>query len=606
MALANPLESFIWGSGGARKTPEEIARDREIAAALMAQGVDTSPIGHWSQGAARVVSALGGVLKERRAGKASETNASESQSRIAKLLGGLGGGTDPTSQFPPAPGAQAAPMDYASQRVSQAHGSPDGGGDIEGYIRQAAASRGIDPNIAVAVAKSEGGLKDPFRQSDVVKNGVRERSYGPFQLYMDGGLGSKALEAGIDPRQDWKRGVDFALDQAATGGWGPWYGAKKIGVTGMQGIGQPPAAQSVSGPPPVVPGIPGQQTMPLGAGAAPPPAQAPQMPPQAPSAAPMPEMAGNVPQPIQMAQAGGLNPAIIEALSSPYASAQERSIAGILLEQEMKRQAQANDPNAGLDAEYKRMQIKKLESDIATANSPDARKKFGLNPQYGVDAQGNPVLLQLGENGQAQQTQLPPGVSLSKEPIRLDAGTHWVLLDPITRQPVGQVQKNTAGEAAAGEAGKAQGQAQAGLGNAEAGYNTAVEQIDAILNHPGLDSSVGTLQGRIPDALAGAMNSDVADFRARVGQLQGQTFLRAFEALKGGGAITEIEGKKAEQAIGRLNQAVSETDFKAALSDLRTILDRGMEAYRRKAGVVSQPADGWQDIGGGVRMRVKQ
>ena len=109
---------------------------------------------------------------------------------------------------------------------------------IEAYIRQAAVIRGIDPDTAVAVARAEGGLDNPTRQSDVVKNGRREQSYGPFQLLMQGGLGEKALAAGIDPRDpnQWQRGVDFALDHVARNGWGEWYGAKAIGVTGFDGV----------------------------------------------------------------------------------------------------------------------------------------------------------------------------------------------------------------------------------------------------------------------------------------------------------------------------------------------------------------------------------
>jgi hypothetical protein len=110
---------------------------------------------------------------------------------------------------------------------------------IEAYIRQAAAARGIDPDIAVRVAKSEGGLQNPVRQSDVVKNGVREPSFGPFQLYMNGGLGSRALAAGIDPRDpnQWRGGVDYALNEAAQKGWGQWYGSKAVGIAPFQGIG---------------------------------------------------------------------------------------------------------------------------------------------------------------------------------------------------------------------------------------------------------------------------------------------------------------------------------------------------------------------------------
>lgn len=121
---------------------------------------------------------------------------------------------------------------------------------IEDYIRRAAAARGIDPDIAVRVARSEGGLKDPTRQSLVTKNGVQEPSYGPFQLLIGGGntgfprgMGNDALAAGIDPRDpnQWQKGVDFALDNAARSGWGAWYGAKAAGIGNRQGIGGKPA-----------------------------------------------------------------------------------------------------------------------------------------------------------------------------------------------------------------------------------------------------------------------------------------------------------------------------------------------------------------------------
>jgi hypothetical protein len=122
---------------------------------------------------------------------------------------------------------------------------------IEQYTRQAAAARGIDPDTAVRVARSEGGLHDPFQQSNIVKNGVREPSFGPFQLYMNGGLGNKALAAGIDPRTNWQGGVDFALNAAAQGGWSPWYGARAVGVGNWDGLN---GAKAV--------GVGGQPTMP--------------------------------------------------------------------------------------------------------------------------------------------------------------------------------------------------------------------------------------------------------------------------------------------------------------------------------------------------------
>lgn len=118
---------------------------------------------------------------------------------------------------------------------------------VEEYIRYAAAQRGIDPDIAVRVAQGEGGLKDPFRRgegpapkSQAAEFGATENSFGPLQLYISGnnaGLGDRAVAAGIDPRKDWKGGVDFALDEVARKGWGQWYGAKAAGITGMMGVG---------------------------------------------------------------------------------------------------------------------------------------------------------------------------------------------------------------------------------------------------------------------------------------------------------------------------------------------------------------------------------
>jgi hypothetical protein len=143
---------------------------------------------------------------------------------------------------------------------------------LEQYIRQAAAARGIDPEVAVRVAKSEGGLNDPIRQSGVLKNGAREPSYGPFQLLIGGGssgfpegLGNRAVAAGIDPRNpnDAYRGIDFALDEASKKGWGQWYGAKAVGLGNFAGIGGQPSGQHPQAPSmPAADGPKGQEAYP--------------------------------------------------------------------------------------------------------------------------------------------------------------------------------------------------------------------------------------------------------------------------------------------------------------------------------------------------------
>lgn len=119
----------------------------------------------------------------------------------------------------------------------------------EAQIRAYAAQIGIDPDIAVAVARSE-GLAPGVWQSNVQQPYGRERSYGAFQLHVapegrNPGLGNEFVaKTGLDPADpaNWEAVNKFALDAARRGGWSPWMGAKKIGVTGMAGIGGEAAA----------------------------------------------------------------------------------------------------------------------------------------------------------------------------------------------------------------------------------------------------------------------------------------------------------------------------------------------------------------------------
>lgn len=121
----------------------------------------------------------------------------------------------------------------------------------EAYIRAAALKRGIDPDVAVAVARSEGLNKNvigPGQQSAVVNGkGQREDSWGPFQLFMGGGLGNKfQKDTGNSPRDPstWKQQVDFSLDEALKGGWGPWHGWKGLPRAGLPAPGGAAGAAS--------------------------------------------------------------------------------------------------------------------------------------------------------------------------------------------------------------------------------------------------------------------------------------------------------------------------------------------------------------------------
>ncbi|ABS68662.1 hypothetical protein Xaut_3433 [Xanthobacter versatilis] len=211
----------------------------------------------------------------------------------------------------------------------------------------------------------------------------------------------------------------------------------------------------------------------------------------------------------------------------------------------------------------------------------DGHPTYGLTPQFGVDAQGNPVMLQLGSNGTVRQAQTPPGVSLSNKPIVSDAGTHFVLTDSITRQPITTIPKNVAGKAAAGEVGKAAGQAQAQLPGAEGMAKQIGDQIDALASDQYLPYMLGPMASHMPN-----VSADAARVQAKMDQLRGGVFLQGYGMLKGGGAITEVEGLKAEQAMARLSAAQSVDDYKAALGEFKDALTTGLAKLRAQGAMV--------------------
>ncbi|WP_139975343.1 hypothetical protein [Ochrobactrum sp. CGA5] len=291
-----------------------------------------------------------------------------------------------------------------------------------------------------------------------------------------------------------------------------------------------------------------------------------------------------------------------EVLSNPFVPEEQKRIAQMMFQQEMEQRQQMADP-------MRQLQMRRLEQEIALGGrtsdwsklddnrlynqrtgeirelpvNPNAPSgDLGLNPQYGVDKDGNPVLLQLGKNGKVVQSQLPEGVSLSKEPIKLDAGTHFVLLDPITRQPVGQIPKDVAGAASQAAIGKSQGEAAASLPGDLQQAEQTISQIDSLLASDGLSSIVGPVDQYRPSWSLGSSGRDAL---SRLRQLQGGAFLQAFGMLKGGGQITEIEGAKAEAAMARMDRALNEEDFRNALKDFRDAVSQGMVKMRRQAGV---------------------
>lgn len=94
--------------------------------------------------------------------------------------------------------------------------------------------------------------------------------------------------------------------------------------------------------------------------------------------------------------------------------------------------------------------------------------------------------------------------------------------------------------------------------------------------------------------------TETASFEPLYKSIKGQAFLDAFQRLKGGGQITEVEGQKATEALLKLDKAQNEKDFIKYAREFQENLQRGMELAKNKAGVskeyrspVNQPALRW-------------
>jgi hypothetical protein len=110
-----------------------------------------------------------------------------------------------------------------------------------------------------------------------------------------------------------------------------------------------------------------------------------------------------------------------------------------------------------------------------------------------------------------------------------------------------------------------------------------LQQVDALLSHPGLNSAVGPIASKV-SGVTQMVNPDVADFNARRETLQSSVFVDARQMLKGGGSITDYEGKKAEDSRLRAQNAQSPTAFKEALSEYKYWVARGFQKLQKSAG----------------------
>jgi hypothetical protein len=170
--------------------------------------------------------------------------------------------------------------------------------------------------------------------------------------------------------------------------------------------------------------------------------------------------------------------------------------------------------------------------------------------------------------------------------VRLnDAGEHEVVDLPKGMEPLIGVQNDPElirqreiAKAEGAAIGEKSGEAVASFPEIEQRAQASVTTIDQLLaDKDGMRRAVGFLS-QFPTIPGGK----AADYEARLNQLYGQNFLKAYQELKGGGQITEIEGQKAEQAIAALAKSQSVEEHMRELQRLREVIISGYERARKQ------------------------
>jgi GH24 family phage-related lysozyme (muramidase) len=133
--------------------------------------------------------------------------------------------------------------------------------------------------------------------------------------------------------------------------------------------------------------------------------------------------------------------------------------------------------------------------------------------------------------------------------------------------------------------GKGQGEARLALPAAVSRAGETVGILEKLRAHPGLDAGTGATS---PVATR-VWGSDAYDFEQLRQQAQGTAFLTAIGEMRGTGAISNVEGEAATQAVGRMKGAQSKEAFLEALGDYERVVRTGVINTYRNAGLEIPP-----------------
>ena len=632
------LTPFFVGKGGRKLTPEDVERERELVALARSKMGDTSPVGHWTQGATRVVDALGAVLREKRTNKAEAAGLASADEAIAALLAGRGGagggvyastsgGGSPSGTW--TPDATPGPVAQATQGVTGglsfpgqpaadtgvAQGGLGFGAAVmtpQEMLIEGAKRRGLDPiDVATAISYETGGKFDPMIAGPTTQWGTHR---GLIQFGEP-----QAKQNGVDfssPDAAWRT----QLDPTNGGVWGyledtgvkPGMGLPEIySAINAGAVGRMGASDANNG------GAPGTVADKVAG-----------MGPHRDKAAaflggtwtPNPDAGGGA---VTMSTSGpsggyggggtgGVDIASLLALQkNPWVAQKYGGVVDALMGQQFARE------NAMWEQQQK-MADPMYQAQLAELTAPkvsdyDARAaaaaQYGLQPgtpeyqrfvlggDVAVAGGGAPASFQALAM-QAEAGGLVPGTPEYQSFMLSGGAGNGTGEGPAAFQAL-HMQALAAGfpegtpEYKEFMATRGSGLVEGARVRGEAAANAEVAApadiavadrtlgyIDEVRNHPG--KGRGTGLSSYGNWIPGTSGKD---FQNRVDQLKSGAFLSAIDELRGMGSLSNAEGQTATAAITRMDTSTSEEEFNAALDDYEAIVKLGRDraAKRLKA-----------------------
>ena len=119
-------------------------------------------------------------------------------------------------------------------------------------------------------------------------------------------------------------------------------------------------------------------------------------------------------------------------------------------------------------------------------------------------------------------------------------------------------------EAEGSGAGKQMADINAAIRGVKERFEATLPLIQELIKHTGMEAATGSIGGLKPITAFQAGNP-AKEFITKYNQLAGKIFLSAFEGLKGGGQITELEGQKAQEAASNISRQLDPPALKNAM-----------------------------------------